>query len=141
VLESIISALIVSSDAPNLLVATPSGDRHEIEAVMAAAVAAAEGWRVTYLGPGVPAGDIASAALNTGAHAVGMTVAQVANGDRMLGELRALRTQLSATVPLLVGGAGAIALAPALRRTGIQVIEDIHDLRVALQTAGELALV
>ena len=136
VLEGIIPVLHVSSEAPNLLLATPAGDRHEIEAVMAAATAAVEGWCVTYLGPGVPASEIAAAAVNASARAVGVTVPRVGGRDLLLEELRALRLRLSARVPLLVGGAGARALAPELRRAGIHVIESLADLRVALRVAG-----
>ena len=136
VLEGIMPALHVSSDAPNLLLATPAGDRHEVEAVMAAATAAAEGWCVTYLGPGVPASDIAAAAAGASARAVGVTVPRVGGHDLLLGELRALQLRLSPRVPLLVGGAGVHPLAPELRRAGIHVIETLADLRVALRIAG-----
>ena len=139
VLEGVIPALHVSSDAPNLLLATPAGDRHEVEAVMAAATAAAEGWCVTYLGPGVPASDIAAAAVHALARAVGVTVPRVGGRDLLLEELRALRLRLSPRVPLLAGGAGARTLAPELRRAGIHVIETLADLRVALRIAGRSA--
>jgi DNA-binding transcriptional MerR regulator/methylmalonyl-CoA mutase cobalamin-binding subunit len=137
VLEGIIPVLHVSNDAPNLLLATPAGDRHEIEAVMAAATAAAEGWCVTYLGPGVPGSDIAAAAVSASARAVGVTIPRVGGHDLLLGELRALQARLSAGVPLLVGGAGARVLAPELRRAGIHVIGNLADLRFALRVAGQ----
>lgn len=103
---------------------------------MAAATAAAEGWCVTYLGPGVPASDIAAAAVNALARAVGVTVPRAGGRDLLLEELRALRLRLSPRVPLLVGGAGARTLAPELRRAGIHVVERLADLRVALRIAG-----
>jgi MerR family transcriptional regulator, light-induced transcriptional regulator len=136
VLEGIMPALHVARDAPNLLLATPAGDRHEIEAVMAAAAAAAEGWCVTYLGPGVPASEIAAAATNVSARAVGVTVPRVGGHDFLLGELRALQLRLSPGVPLLVGGTGARPLAVELQRAGIHVIENLADLRAVLWIAG-----
>jgi MerR family transcriptional regulator, light-induced transcriptional regulator len=135
VLEGIMPALHVASDAPNLLLATPAGDRHEIEAVMAAATAAAEGWCVTYLGPGVPASEIAAAAMHVSARAVGVTVPRVGGHDFLLGELRALQLRLSPGVPLLVGGTGARPLALELQRAGIHVIGNLADLRAALRIA------
>jgi DNA-binding transcriptional MerR regulator len=136
VLEGIMPALLVASDAPNLLVATPAGDRHEIEAVMAAAVAGTEGWRVTYLGPGVPANDIAAAAASTSARAVSVTVPDVEGPHRLFGEVRALRTRLPASVPLLVSGTGAHALPPELRGPSVHIIENLSDLALALRVAG-----
>jgi methylmalonyl-CoA mutase cobalamin-binding subunit len=136
VIEGIVPVLIVSGDAPNLLVATPVGDRHEIEAVMATAGAAIEGWRVTYLGPGVPVSEIAVAAASTSARAVSVTVPRAGNNDLLLQELRALRGRLAARVPLLAGGAGALEIAAELRGAGVHVIENLTDLRQALRAAS-----
>lgn len=135
VIEGIVPIIIISGDAPNLLVATPVNDRHEIEAVMAAAVAAIEGWRVTYLGPDVPVSDIAVAAASTSARAVSVTVPWAANHDLLLHGLRALRTQLAARVPLLVGGPGVLTIAAELRGAGVKVIESLADLRLAFRAA------
>ena len=136
VIEGIVPVLIVSGDAPNLLVATPVGDRHEIEAVMATAGAAIEGWRVTYLGPGVPVSEIAVAAASTSARAVSVTVPRAGNNDLLLQELRVLRGRLAARVPLLAGGAGALEIAAELRGAGVHVIENLTDLRQALRAAS-----
>ena len=136
VIEGIVPVLIVSGDAPNLLVATPVGDRHEIEAVMATAGAAIEGWRVTYLGPGVPVSEIAVAAASTSARAVSVTVPRAGNNDLLLQELRALRGRLAARVPLLAGGAGALEIASELKGAGVHVIENLTDLRLALRAAS-----
>jgi DNA-binding transcriptional MerR regulator/methylmalonyl-CoA mutase cobalamin-binding subunit len=137
VIEGIVPVLIVSGDAPNLIVATPVGDRQEIEAVMATAGAAIEGWRVTYLGPGVPVSEIAVAAASTSARAVSVTVPRAGNNDLLLQELRALRARLAARVPLLAGGAGALEIAAELRGAGVQVIEHLTDLRLALRVASQ----
>jgi MerR family transcriptional regulator, light-induced transcriptional regulator len=135
VIEGIVPILIVSGDAPNLLVATPVGDGHEIEAVMATAVAAIETWRVTYLGPGVSVSEIAVAAANTSADAVSVTLPRAGGHDLLLHGLRALRGRLAARVPLLVGGAGALEIATELRGAGVKVIENLGDLRLALRVA------
>jgi methylmalonyl-CoA mutase cobalamin-binding subunit len=111
------------------------GDRHEIEAVMATAVAAIENWRVTYLGPGVPVSEIAVAAANTSAHAVIVTLPHGGGHDLLLHGLRALRVRLGPRVPLLVGGPGALEIATELRGAGVKVIENLTDLRVALRVA------
>lgn len=137
VIEGVVPTLIVSDDAPNLLVATPVGDRHEIEAVMATAVAAIENWRVTYLGPGVPVSEIAVAAANASANAVSVTLPRGGGHDLLLHGLRALRVRLAAGVPLLVSGAGALEIATELKGAGVEVIENLTDLRLALRVAGE----
>jgi methylmalonyl-CoA mutase cobalamin-binding subunit len=137
VLDAIVQFLIAPQDAPDLLLATIAGEQHRIEATLAAVAAAAQGWRVTYLGAGLPAGEIASAAAAAGAHAVSVSVVDLAERDRVLGELRTLRVRLPVSVPLLVGGAGAADLAPELGGAGIRVVEDLTALRAALRHGSE----
>lgn len=104
---------------------------------MAAAVAAIEGWRVTYLGPNVPVSEIAMAAASTSARAVSVTVPRGASEDLLLHGLRALRVQLAARVPLLVGGPGALTIAVELKGAGVTVIESLADLRLAFRAATQ----
>lgn len=136
VLEGTIHFLVAPHGAPNLLVATLSGEQHKMGALLAATAAAAEGWRVTYLGPDLPPGEIASAAIAAAARVVGVSVVHVAERERVLTELRTVRTRLPASVPLLAGGAGAVALAPELDGSGIHVVGDLSELRAALRKNG-----
>jgi MerR family transcriptional regulator, light-induced transcriptional regulator len=135
VLEGAIHFLAVPYDAPNLVLATPAGEQQVMGSVLAAAAAAAEGWRVTYLGPDLPAGEIAAAALAVEARVVGVSIVHPRDRDHVLREVRTLRSRLAASVPLVAGGAGAVALAPELRGAGIQVAEDLMELRDALRAA------
>ena len=132
VLDAIVHFLAVPPGAPNLLLATPPGARHPADTGLAAAAAAAEGWQVIPLGAELPVGEIAGAAAAARVDAVGVSVAQVADRERLLGDLRALRALLPAAVPLLVGGAATDALAPDLRGSGISIVEDLTALRAAL---------
>ena len=56
--------------ASSLVVATLSGQRHELGALLAAGVAADLGWRVVYLGSDLPAEEIAAGVTASGASAV-----------------------------------------------------------------------
>jgi DNA-binding transcriptional MerR regulator/methylmalonyl-CoA mutase cobalamin-binding subunit len=133
VLEGAIQFLVAPSDAPNLLLATPAAEHHVMGSVLAATAAAAEGWRVTYLGPDLPAGEVAAAALAVEARVVGVSIVYPRDRDHVLGELRALRARLRASVPLIAGGAGAAVLATELRGAGIQVVQDLSQFRAALR--------
>jgi MerR family transcriptional regulator, light-induced transcriptional regulator len=133
VLEGAIQFLIAPHDAPNLLLATPMGEQHRMGSALAATAAAADGWRVTYLGPDLPAGEIAAAALAVEARVVGVSIVYPRERDRVLAELRILRSRLSAAVTLVAGGAGAVALAPELRAAGIHVVQDLSEFRAALR--------
>jgi methylmalonyl-CoA mutase cobalamin-binding subunit len=135
VLEGAIQFLTAPYEAPSLLLATPAGERHVMGSVLAAAAAAAEGWRVTYLGPDLPAGEVAAAAIAVEARVVGVSVVYPRDRDDVLGELRTLRSRLPASVLLIAGGAGAAALASELRGAGIQVVQDLSELRATLRAA------
>jgi DNA-binding transcriptional MerR regulator/methylmalonyl-CoA mutase cobalamin-binding subunit len=137
VLEGVIQFLVAPHDAPNLLLATPVGEQHKMGSALAAAAAAAEGWRVTSLGPELPAGEIAVAALAVKARVVGVSIIYPSQRDRVLAELRTLRSRLPASVPLVAGGAGAVALAPELRGAGIHVVRDLSEFRAALRNGNE----
>jgi MerR family transcriptional regulator, light-induced transcriptional regulator len=116
-----------------MLIGGPSTDRHELGGLLAAAAAASEGWRVVYLGPDLPPEEIAAAAEASRARVVGLSVVYVDDRARVLGELRKLRERLPASIPLLVGGAGADGLEEALSGSGIRVITDLDSLRLALR--------
>jgi len=129
-------ALESPADAPRVVLATPRGEHHAIGAMVAAALAAHDGWHVTWLGPDLPAEQVAVAAKTGGAQAVGLSVAGDVGG---LGEeLRALRAALPQPVPLLVGGAGAARAADV---PGVTRVRDLQHWRALLRahtaTAGD----
>ena len=135
-LDGAMLSLVVPNGASHLLVATPAGERRELEALLVAAAAAVEGWRVTYLGPDLSADEIAGAAAGTAAQAVGVSVSRSAPRQGVMEELRRLRDALPVIVPLLVGGVGVHGLATELEGAGIYVIEDLAHVRAALRNAG-----
>lgn len=118
-------------DAPRLLVATPAGQRHEIGALMAAVIAAAEGWRVTWLGSDLPTVSIAAAARRLAPRAVALSVVHPAD-DAALGD--AIRALAGAVAPatVLVGGRAAGAYGEALESAGAVRVGDLDGLRAEL---------
>ncbi|HUQ84368.1 MAG TPA: cobalamin-dependent protein [Gemmatimonadaceae bacterium] len=128
-----------TAGADTVVVATPAGERHAIGAVLIGAAAAVDGWRVVYLGVDLPANEIAAAAVATEASVVAMSVVYVPDRDHTLDELRALRARLPASVPVVVGGAGATQLAPELAQAGIRVGGRLADLSAVLADAEDAA--
>ena len=122
--------------APELVVATPAGQLHELGALMVTATAAAEGWAVTYLGTGIPAEDIADAVRMTGARALALSIVHP-SGDRALAdELRALASRLPRATPLLTGGSAAKSYAAAIEAIGGERFDDLEQLRMRLRSLG-----
>jgi MerR family transcriptional regulator, light-induced transcriptional regulator len=120
--------------SPNLVVATLTGQVHEFGALLAAAVAATEGWRVTYLGADLPAEDIAEAAARTRARAAALSLVYPAGDPAVADELRRLRTALPKDVALVVGGAESSAYASVLDEIGAVWLGGLADFRAQLRT-------
>ena len=119
--------------APRLLMATVTGQIHELGAMIVAAAASAEGWAVTWLGANLPAADIADAAIRLRVRAVGVSLIHPMGDPAVTEELRRLRALLPAPVALLVGGAAAKSYNEALTQIGVQPSEDLTTLRSRLQ--------
>lgn len=128
----LVDVLAVPDAAPRAVVATLAGERHELGAVLAAATATHEGWRVTYLGLDLPAADIAGAASSEGAGVVGVSVVMPADAAMVRSELEALRRNLPAGTALLVGGAAVPALGEL--GEGITAVRDLPHWRALLRS-------
>ncbi|MEO8575951.1 MAG: MerR family transcriptional regulator [Gemmatimonadales bacterium] len=98
------SQLSVPADAPVLIAVTPSGQRHEMGALMCGILAASRGWRVEYLGPDLPIADIARATVDAGARAVALSVVHRTQGDSLRAEMHLLRDLVGSETVIFVGG-------------------------------------
>jgi MerR family transcriptional regulator, light-induced transcriptional regulator len=133
VLDRVTETAALPGAGPDLVVATPAGQPQELGALLAAAAAAAEGWRVVYLGPGLPAEDIAEAATRARARAVTVSLG-AGPGDRIVPrELRRLRTLLPNDVAIVVAGPAAAAHRGVLREIGAAVLRDVPALLAQLR--------
>jgi MerR family transcriptional regulator, light-induced transcriptional regulator len=95
------------SDAPVLLVATPSGQTHEFGALFAALVGSQAGWKAIYLGSDLPADEVVRVAAETDARAValGVLYPRALPGDgEGRGFLEELRSTLRSEAALYIGG-------------------------------------
>lgn len=122
------------ADGPHLLATTPPGERHEFGAMMAAVVAAMSGARVTYLGPDLPASDIAAAARQVGAHFLALSIVGAHDPDRLASDLRHLRHALGPEVQIIAGGSAAPLHADALDAVGARCL-DLAGLRSVVKDA------
>jgi methanogenic corrinoid protein MtbC1 len=121
----------LSADAPALVVGTPARQIHELGALVVAATAAADGWRVVYVGADIPAADIAAAAEQVGAKAVALSITYPPDDD-MGDELAELRRLLPREVPVLAGGLSALSYSQPLAAIGALLVGDLQALRSVL---------
>jgi DNA-binding transcriptional MerR regulator/methylmalonyl-CoA mutase cobalamin-binding subunit len=134
VLDWLLGRYEAPADAPLMVACTPAGELHEFGAMLAAVVAADAGWRVLYLGPSLPAEEIAVAVDQSGASVVAVSVVDGEDEDveRSGRELEALRGELHDGVLLVVGGRRSVEVGPE----GATVVEDLNSLREVLAAAG-----
>ncbi|MCS6806868.1 MAG: MerR family transcriptional regulator [Acidobacteriota bacterium] len=131
-LASLDGAFQVAETAPTLIVTTPSGQWHEIGALLAACAAAADGWRVVYLGPSLPAEEIAGAVERHHAKAVALSIVYPGDDPRLGLELQKLRRYLP-THTILVGGRVADQYIEFLDAINAVRLGDLSAFRTALQ--------
>lgn len=125
VLHDILEGAASKREGPAILVATPAGHRHEIGAMVAAAVAAMEGWRVLYLGADLPAAEIARTAGEVDARAVALSVVHGSDEGTIEEEIRRLRGRLPRSVRLFVGGREADRVAAA--DDGLEIVTEFGE--------------
>ena len=121
-----------ADNAPVLVVATPTGQLHELGALLVGAAAANLGWHVTYLGASLPAAEIAGAARQNRARAVALSLVYPEDDSRLEGELTRLRELLPADVVVLVGGRAMPAYRDVLEKIGALQIKDLAHLCATL---------
>lgn len=123
-----------SGTLPNtaLVASTLQGQLHELGVIMAAALAAERGWRVIYLGPSLPALEIASVAMKSDARVVALSMVYPEAEPQIENELRELRNSLPENTPILIGGRGAESYRTVINELQAQLVEDFGAFQVAL---------
>lgn len=99
--------LAESNTGPVMVLATVADEMHTLGLQMAACLASLAGCQLVYLGMGVPVSEIVSAAVQTRAHSVLISVSSAADPSTSTSCLRGLRAILPPTTRIVVGGRGA----------------------------------
>ena len=119
--------------APAIVVGTPAWQHHELGSLLVSAAAKAEGWRVVYLGPNLPANELATAVIEVQASVVALSITYVDDFDHLVTELSALDRLLPEGAEMIVGGRGAGELAPQIGEIGARYLGTLADFREELE--------
>jgi DNA-binding transcriptional MerR regulator/methylmalonyl-CoA mutase cobalamin-binding subunit len=139
VLARMISAMQPGAGSPRIVLATLAGEDHELGAMLAAATAAAAGWRATFIGANLPAVDIGAAVRRTKAAALGLSIVGLNGGSTAadVGEqLTTLRKELGDRVRIYVGGAAASRYEAAVSAIGAHRFASLDEFRASLENPG-----
>lgn len=132
-LGGLLSSQSIYPGAPHALVTTPSNQVHELGALAAAVAASSEGWNVSYLGPNLPAEEIAGAVAHFRSKAVIMSLVYPEADPLVESDIRKLRRLLPGT-PFIVGGRARESYSAVLAETGCIAVDHLYGLRRALET-------
>ena len=122
-----VGAAPASAAAPKIVVTTPAGQQHEFGALIATITATSHGWRSLYLGPTLPAEDIAAAVTRSGAAAVALSLVYPGDDPTLAPELQRLRKLVGPDLPLLVGGRVARQYRVTLKEIKAILITDLQQ--------------
>ena len=120
------------ASAPLAVTGTPAGQRHEFGALLAGVIAGYEGWRVRFLGPDLPASEIARVAQQLGASLVALSAVHPRLDAGGVQDVLELRQLLPANVRLVIGGAGADPHRERWKESGVQSFGTLADFRQSL---------
>ncbi|MBW2425218.1 MAG: MerR family transcriptional regulator [Deltaproteobacteria bacterium] len=124
--------------SPRALFTTPAGQRHEFGALAAALLASGLGVDSIYLGPDLPAAEVAAASERTGAQIVVVGLAPgTLRGAEELEYLSELRAALPPAVGLWVGGEAA---SEAARELGLPAFATLDAFEQELVSHGTRAV-
>ena len=107
--------------APMLIATTPAGQWHEIGALLASLTAQSAGWNTLYMGPNLPAEEIAGAAIAHSASAVALSIIYPGDDSLLSTELFKIQRALPA-IPLLIGGRAAAHYKSTIEEIGAQYV-------------------
>ncbi|HSE97698.1 MAG TPA: MerR family transcriptional regulator, partial [Blastocatellia bacterium] len=113
--------------AQTLVLTTPSGERHEFGLLLAALLAATHGWKAVYLGPDLPANEIAYAVRLTGSRFLALSLAGSDN-PKITQELEAIAFAVGPGVRVWIGGTDAANHREFIERANWVLIRDLDDL-------------
>jgi DNA-binding transcriptional MerR regulator len=113
--------------AETIILATPSGERHEFGILLSALLAATRSWRVVYLGVDLPAAEIVRTAKITKARVLALSVINMLNGQTS-DELKAIADQLPHHTRVWIGGSEASRYRDLIEQANWILVHDLEDL-------------
>jgi DNA-binding transcriptional MerR regulator/methylmalonyl-CoA mutase cobalamin-binding subunit len=110
---------------PDILLTTPSGERHELGLSIVTLLCLLAGLSVACAGADLPADEIVSAARATKVRVVGLSAVSSENRERAADELRRLEAELPRDVEIWLGGRDAAQVAAAVPGSRAVVLQTL----------------
>lgn len=120
--------------APGIISTTLSGQLHEFGSIITTLSAIYEGWRGIYLGPNLPADEIACATKQSGIKVIALSFVYPADDPHLNKELQKLRRLVGDDVHIIVGGRMVDNYKAALTDINAYIVNSIEEFRNTLRT-------
>lgn len=124
--------MAVHPGAPVLVSTTPTGQLHELGAILVAASATTRGWRVIYAGASLPSEEIVSVVRAHNARAVALSIVHPEGDPLLPTEIRRLRRLLPEGTQIVAGGRAAGAYQEVLAEVGATQVVSLTGLSEVL---------
>jgi DNA-binding transcriptional MerR regulator/methylmalonyl-CoA mutase cobalamin-binding subunit len=139
VIRSFLGELLISYKAaengPSIISTTFPGQYHEFGAIIAALAATSEGWRGTYLGPNLPADEIAFGASQNRVKAIALSLVYPSDDPHLTREIKKLRRLVGDDIIILAGGRTAEYYRASLEEINAVIVKNMKEFREALRDA------
>ena len=126
----------LGSSAHHLVVATPTGQLHELGAIIAVGAAQSHGWRATYLGSSLPMEELVGAATQLKARAIGLSIVFPPDDQLLTRDLLKLPKLLPPDCAVIAGGRSADTYADTLQQINairVGALEELYPVLNSLQ--------
>ena len=137
VLRSFLGELLLvnksSETAPGILSTTLTGQLHEFGSIITTLSAIYEGWRGIYLGPNLPADEIASVTKQSGIKVIALSFVYPADDPLLSKEIQKLRRLVGHDVHIIAGGRMVINYAAKLEEINAYIANNIDSFRDILR--------
>lgn len=116
----------VAATAPWMVATTPEGESHELGALCSAILARRNGWNVLYLGPDLPAAEVARLSIRYAARYICLSTSSY-SPTRLNSYLNKLEECIGPDTMMIVGGASTSTLVSSQRRIILNALEDLIE--------------
>jgi DNA-binding transcriptional MerR regulator len=131
-LLNIISGYRFEDNAPKAIIATPSGQKHELGALIGAVVFASQGWKPVYLGPDLPSTEIAYSANILKPKAIYLSIIHSKDDPKIQSEILNVVKLLENEVHLILSGNDLERFSPMLKKSGALIVNAPEELKQTL---------
>ena len=122
------------SSAHHFVIATPTGQLHELGAIIAAAAAQSHGWRATYLGSSLPIEELVGAATQLKARAIGLSIVFPPDDALLTQDLLKLPKLLPPDCAVIVGGRSVRTYSETLEQIKAIPVNSLEELYPVLDS-------